>query len=406
VAITVIGPSLHIYYGTTITSPLTLGMRQHIGVNGNYVYTDNAVTGAPLVVTLLSTDTTVATVPATVTIPVGSSIGYFDVVAHDTIGTIQVKASATGFAPTVSYVQVGHPKFAIFATTSATTTTPPTPITIYAEDQAGNTRYAAENVSVTLTSSNASVLAPDSATVTIVKDTYYSQAAKTVYAGAGTATLTASDARPNFYRYDPVTTGTITVVVPTVAINLPATGTLGLDEYVSTYAYIPNTLGADLVVNLGHTSGTTTSPASVTITKGSTYATFNVVGAARGSDVLSASATGFQTGTVTVAVDSGVIVFSGWPASVKAGDSVAVQIYAYDAGGNLRYLNSAVTFTLNANANIAFDQGGSAVTSVTIPAGTYGTGTFYLKGVTAGTGSVNVTGGRFAAYVNTLTVNP
>ena len=406
VAVTVVGPSLHLAYGTTISSPLTVGMRQHVGVGGNYVYVDNPVTGAPLTVNLLSTDPTVATVVATVTIPVGQTTGNFDIFGQDTIGTIQIKASATGYAPTVSYVQVGHPKFAVFSNGTAYTTSPPSTITVYAEDQAGNTRYASEDVHVTLTPSNGSVAAPDSATITIKKDAYYTQAAQMHYLAAGTTTLTASDPRGNFYKYDPYTTNTITVSVPTVSIGLSANVTLGMDQYIDASVSIPNTLASPLIVTLGHSSGATTTPATVTIPAGQVNASYRVTGAATGSDVLTSSATGFQSSSATIAVDSGVVVLSGWPASVKAGDSVAVTIYSYDAGGNLRYLGSPVTFTLAPNANIVFDQGGATVTTVTIPALNYGTGTFYVKGVTAGTGSVSITGGRFRSYTNTLTVNP
>ncbi len=65
-------------------------------MNGAYVYTQNNV-AAPLVVTLTSTDPTVA-IPtvSTVTIPTGSNIGYFQINALDATGTIQIQATATG----------------------------------------------------------------------------------------------------------------------------------------------------------------------------------------------------------------------------------------------------------------------------------------------------------------------
>ena len=174
------------------------------------------MTGQPLTVNLLSTDTKVATVPATVTIPVGQNIGYFDITALDTTGTIQIKLSATGYAPVVSYVQVGQPQFLVSMSLSGTTTTPPSNITVYAQDQAGNFRYTTEDVAVTYAMSNSSVANPDSATVTIKKDSYYHNTAKMRYLSPGTTTLTASDARSKFYKYDPYTTGTLTVSLPQV----------------------------------------------------------------------------------------------------------------------------------------------------------------------------------------------
>ena len=62
--------------------------------------------------------------------------------------------------------------------------------------------------------------------------------------------------------------------------------------------------------------------------------------------------------------------------------------------------------TLAPNANIVFDQGGSVTTTTNMAANTFQATTVYVKGVTAGTGSVTITGGRFATYTNTLTVTP
>ncbi len=406
--ITVIGPSLRISAGTTLGNPVTLGMRQHVGTNGMYVYVDNAVTGSPLTVNLLSTDVTVATVPATVTIPVGSTVGYFDLTALDTTGTIQIKLSATGYAPVVSYVQVGQPQFAISSPTSGVyTTSPPTNITVYAEDQAGNLRYTTENVVVTLTSSNTTVAAPDSATITIVKDNYYHNSSKMIYKSAGTTVLTASDARVKYYKYQPASTGTITVATPTVTTGLSATNNLGLDQTIDTYVQIPNPpLSPPLTVTLSNSTGAATTPGSVSIPAGNTTANYRMTGASPGTDVFSTSATGYNGASATIVVDSGTIQISGWPGSVKAGDSVGVQLLSLDPAGTARNLGIAVTFTLAPNGNIVFDVGGATTTTITIPVNVYYSGTFYVKGVASGTGQVTVKGGRFKTYVNTLTVNP
>jgi uncharacterized protein YjdB len=404
--VTVSGPSLRIGAGTTLASPLTIGMRQHVGATGNYVYVDNPVTGSPLTINLVSTDPTVATTVATVTIPVGQTIGYFDVTAHDTTGTIQIKLSATGYAPVVSFIQVGQPQFALFTGGTTYTTSPPALIAVYAEDQSGVTRYTTENVVVSLAASNPSVAAPDSSTVTILKDGYYNQNAKLHFFSAGTTTLTASDSRGAFYHYLPFTTATITVSTPTVQINLPVNTPLGLDEVIDSYVYIPNALASDLVVTLGHSSGATSTPGTVTILAGVTTANYRVTAVSKGNDVLTASAPGNLSTNATVAVDSGRILLNGWPASVQVGDSVAVTIYSQDQNGNFRTLGTAVTFTLSSNANIVFDRSGAPVTTLTIPANGQNTPTFYVKGVSAGTGSTLVTGGRFADYSNTLTVTP
>src|SRR5205085_12026287 len=104
--LTVTEPSLSLQNGAAV-----LGMRQS-HPNAYYVYTANRV-ASPLVVNLLSTGTRVATVPATVTIPLNSSYAYFDVTAQDTVGTIQIQATATGYSAAAMNVQVTVPKFVI-----------------------------------------------------------------------------------------------------------------------------------------------------------------------------------------------------------------------------------------------------------------------------------------------------
>lgn len=92
--VTVTGPSLFL-----VNSSPQLGMRQNSGGGNAYVYVQNNVTGQPLVVNLASSDPSVATVPATVTIPVGTYYAYFNVTAHDVVGTVRIRATAAGYSP-------------------------------------------------------------------------------------------------------------------------------------------------------------------------------------------------------------------------------------------------------------------------------------------------------------------
>jgi len=82
-----------------------------------------------------------------------------------------------------------------------------------------------------------------------------------------------------------------------------------------------------------------------------------------------------------------------WPGSLKVGDSVEVTLYARDPAGNGRYVLAATTFTLQPNAYIEFRSGGASstvITQVTIPANQYYV-QFYVKGLSAGTGSATFT---------------
>jgi hypothetical protein len=254
--------------------------------------------------------------------------------------------------------------------------------------------------------SNASVANPDSATVTIPKDSYFHNTSHMRYLSQGTTTLTASDARNKFYKYDPFTTGTITVALPQVTIGLGASTNLGLDEVIDTYVQIPNALASDLVVTLSHTSGSATTPATVTVLAGQYTSAFRITGASKATDVITTSAAGHQGKPYSIVVDNGTIQLSGWPANVKVGDSVAVTLYTEDQAGAGRTVGIPITFSFAPNANIEFRQGGAVINSIIVPANASNSTTFYVKGLIAGTGSALVRGGRFTAYSNTLTVTP
>jgi hypothetical protein len=100
---------------------------------------------------------------------------------------------------------------------------------------------------------------------------------------------------------------------------------------------------------------------------------------------------------------------NGWPgSSMHVGDSVQVTIYARDPATTVRNVLAATTFTLAPNANIQFVSGGvssSVITSATIAAGAQYV-QFYLKAVSAGTGSATITATNYTTYVNTMTVIP
>jgi hypothetical protein len=251
------------------------------------------------------------------------------------------------------------------------------------------------------------VVVADSAFVTILKDAYYNNLARVTPVGLGTATITASDARTAFYQYAPVTTPTITVSQPIVQLN-PNTTSLGLGELVTTYITIPGVLATPLTVNILHSGSATSTPSTVVLPPGVTQMPYTISGAARGSDTLTASATGYQSTSGVIAVDSGHILISGFPTvAMQPGDSVAVQLITADQFGSPKQLVAGTTFTLTPNASITFVTGGTSsttMTSLTVPANGLSSGVFYLKAASTGTGTVTITGGSFATYNNSLTV--
>ena len=395
-SVTVTGPSLTLYNGRP-----TLGMRQNGAGTSAYVTIPNAI-GVPLVVNLVSTDPTVASVPASVTIATGQNYAYFQITAHDVIGTVQIQATATGYAATTVNQQVTAPRFIVSMTTSMNTTAPPTPVYVGAADAAGTQHYVNENVTVTLASPGA-VGIIDSATVVIPAGGYYNNAARFRPVGTGTIQVSASDARGTSYSY---ATGTqnVSVTTPSLSIN-PATSTVGIGQWVEPYVSVPNNATSPLTVNVAHLNAVSTSAATVTIPTNLYYEYVRFTGASVGTDSLTFSATGHNSVVGAVIVGLGrVDALSGWPTTLST-DSVLVTLYARDQLGNIRNVAAATTFNLAVSGSaIELRRLGAPVTSVTIPADA-NTINFYVRRLAAGTATVTITSTNYTTQVTpTVTV--
>lgn len=400
-SVTVTGPSLAIGG----SNPGMLGTGQHTSPQAYYVAAPNNV-GTPLTVNLVSTGTRVATVPASVTIPAGSNYAYFTITAQDTIGTVQIQASATGYTPTSVNMQVTIPKFTMSVSTQLNTTSPPSAITVYASDANGTLHYPNQDLVVTLASSAPGVATIDSTTVTIPSGLYYSSSARWAPVSAGTALLSASDPRSLIqYRYGTATAG-VTVVTPSVSLST-GSQSLGIGQYTDQpYVSVPDTRTTPLTVPLSHSAVPHTStPSSVDIPAGSNYVYFRITGTSTGSDTITASAAGYTSTSGVVTAGPGRIdPISGWPtSSLKVGDSVQVTLSTRAPNQSGYNVAAATTFALSPNANIQFVSGGSVITSVVVPAdGSYVQ--FYLKGVSSGTGTATITNANYTTYTNSVSV--
>ncbi|MDH5234973.1 MAG: hypothetical protein OEW77_08425 [Gemmatimonadota bacterium] len=391
-AVTVTGPALGIYNGTP-----TLGMRQNGGPNNAYVSIPNAI-GTALTVNLVSTDPTVATVPASVTIPSGQTYAYFQINAQDVVGTVQLQASAVGYSPVNTTQQVTAPRFLVYAPGTINTTATPGTITIYPADAAGNWHYVNENVTVTLTSSSQAVGRIDSATVVIPAGSYYNNNARFIPVSSGTVQVTASDARGTGYAYA-TGSATVSVLTPTLYLSWGGAQRLGVGQWTDQYVYSPDYPAAPLTVNLSHLTSASTTPASLTIPTNSNYMIHRITGVAVGNDSITYSATGHNPITGFVQVGQGRIdALGGWPGAL-ASDSVQVTLYARDQDGNIRNVSSATTFNASVSSG-AFELhvGGVAVSSVTIPADANQV-SFWLRRLANGSATVTFTNANYATQV-------
>jgi hypothetical protein len=396
-----------------------LGVRQSAGTAAYCIYAPNNVT-APLTITLASTDTSVAVPsPSTITMTTGSSYAYFTVIAKDSIGTIQIQASAPGYNPPAPMtMQVTQPKFVLSFTSTLRTTQVPSVINVYVADANGTTHYNTEAVTVNLASSNTGVAGIDSASVTIPANARYTTAPRWRGLSAGTSTISVSDPRAGTYHtYNYTSASTVvTVVNPALSFYL-GPNTIGLGQYfdpASDYYYVQvqDNVTSPTAVTLGHTGVPKTSvPATTTIGTGTYYSYFKLIGSVIGTDTLTASlASPLHTpATAYVVVDSGRVDSPiNWPsASMRVGDSVLVTLRTKDPNASyVRKVAAATTFTLAPSANVEVHVGGAVVTSVTVPADASQV-QFYLKAKATGTGSVAFTHPNYKAYSPpTVTVIP
>jgi hypothetical protein len=363
----------------------------------------------------LSTDTRVATVQDSVIIPVGSNYAYFRMTAQDTVGTIQIQATATGYAPVNTTLRVTEPKFVVSTAGTVTTTTPPQRLTIYATDDAGTAHPVVENVTITLSSSAPGVANTDSTTVTMRQGEYYTHAAHVRYFSPGQATITASDSRTASYRYNP---GSVTVTVNTPPVHLGfSTMTLGVGQTETnglSYVSVDNTAQDTITVTLTHVgSAETSTPTTVKILPGTNYAYFRTVANAIGRDTVIASAPGHRPDTGFVDVGTGTLTISNWSSSVANNSTRSLTLRTLDQAGGEHSVNASTTFTLTpSNSSIAFYATSSSttpITSITVPADASSV-TFYMKATNA-TGSnvgsgVTISGTNYTTYTNTVTVTP
>jgi hypothetical protein len=398
--VTVTGPSLSVYNGTP-----KLGMRQNGGASGAYVTTPDNVAGQPLVVYLASTDPSVASVPDSVIIGVGTYYAYFQITAHDVVGTVQINVAALGYSPASTTQQVTAPRFMISSSTSVRTTQTPTVVTVTAADADGNSHAVNESVVVTLASSAGSVGYLDSTTVTIPVNSWSNSAARFVPLSAGTTQLSATDARVESYRYN---TGQVTVAVTTPVISAPGgVVSLGVGQYVDDYVYLPDYQLTPRIVTLTHRTAATATPDTLTVDIGQYYRIFRTTAAAVGPDTIIFSATAHAPDTTLLAVGLGRVDGIGnWQATLSQ-DSVQVTLYTRSPDNNTRYLSANTTFTLSADAHLQFVSGGAGsapITSVVVPANSYFV-SFWVKRLSAGVANVSITSANYTPYNTTVVVN-
>lgn len=286
--------------------------------------------GAPAggyTVSLTSSDPSIAAVPATVTIPEGFKATSFAIVGK-TVGTANITASVSGSTATKA-VTVVKPTFEWFDVSTQITLGATRGIQVWtyvpngsyyeyysysdtAYKYSGSAQYVDEDLTVSLSSENPTVIqAP--ATAKIPAGGYYSSVNIQTVA-IGTSTLTASAS-----GWDSKTSETITVVPPdlwikadvTVGAGTQTTGMVGFaGGSPPVQGYMINSTNSDRsavgIAPAGYTINLTSSDPSVatvpeTVTTYGSVGTFTIVGKSEGTAEITASMPGYTaTSTVTV----------------------------------------------------------------------------------------------------------
>lgn len=395
--VTVTGPSLSLYNGTP-----KLGMRQHNGNSGAYVSVPNSIVGSPLVVYLTSSDPTVVSVQDSVIIPVNSNYAYFRVTAHDAVATVQITATATGYASAAMSQQVTAPRFVITSTSAMRRTQNPATVTVYATDADGNQHQVTEDVVVRLSSSAAGVASIDSATVTIGVNASVNNTARVRAHTEGTTQLSASDDRVDSWRYGTGTTN-LAVVTPQASVNF-SNQRIGVGQYVDVAVSVPDNTRPPVLFTVTRKTGNALAPDTVTIDSASYSRSFRVSGIALGVDSVKVAATGYLPDSGRVTVELGTLgTPSGWTTNLST-DSVQVTLRTLGPEGAQRRVTAATTFTLAVDANLVFTKDGATITSVTVPADADAV-TFHVKRVSAGTANVSISNANYQTFTSTVTVN-
>src|SRR6266851_2763203 len=328
--ISVTGPSLHLGY-TTITT----GLNQIF--QSEYVYLDNAVTGSPLVVTLLRSDSSAAspfTLSTTsVTIQVGLSQSPVFEITGQNKGSALLVARGSGYSQATANVQVDQPRLAgSSATLSLFVGAPPTSFTVYTEDQAGATRIVNPAITIADASTAPSVAVADSAAFPIPLRAYYNSVGLRGLQKGSAALVFSSPT----YKSD---TLQVSVDTATLVLNTPPNG-LGTGQTAQMTASIPFTAVAAVTVNL-----TSSAPS-----------------------VLGVPATGFyQAVLVPVTVGAPKLALS-TSASLIVSQKSTITVNAQDASGAPRNVANALVVTLVSSrpSHTSFDS-----STITIPAGSY-----------------------------------
>ncbi|MDQ8155595.1 MAG: hypothetical protein P3B98_13155, partial [Gemmatimonadota bacterium] len=400
--VTVTQPVLR--HSFSINNPLTIGMRQRTEEWEAYVYTDYAVL-VPTWIKLRPSAPGLVTVPDSVLMPAGDNYAQYSVIGRDTVGGLQLTATAPGFASAIAGISVSRPGFVVDDEYVYSADRGRSLEVVAVETDRYYSREVTEAVRVALSSDRPGVAAPDSVAITIPAGTSSSDVARINVSGIGRATITASDTRTSFQRY---VAGSGDVTVEQAYIG-PANTVLRLAPgqrawyTVQTNFYDPDEVLVTVTGVGGHTNRTGTSTDTIPANEYYTYR--SIVGTSYGVDTLTLTAPGFMSGRVVAEVSSGILAMSGsLPNLLKVGDSYSTYFYLRTPTGSGAESAGVTTVTLGAT-NGVWDNGAGPITTVNVADG-QGYAAVTFKATAVGTATFTLSAPGYLSKTFTVQVLP
>jgi len=347
--VTVTGPTLHLTTGNQ-----TVGLGQVLP--GQYVYVDNTVTGAPVVVHLLRSD---STQPAagqvfqlsadSVIIPVGQySSNAFEITGNFSNSAV-LTARATAYSQSTATISVGTPQLIAPTTSALYVGQVPASFAIYMADQNGQSRIIAAPLVVSGSSSAATVANVDSATITApARTSSVSYPVRPRAKGIVDVIFSAPG-----YKAD-----TTAVSVDTGQLSFGSVpAALGPNQTAQMYVTLPFTNDSAVTVTLSSNPAVLSVPPSVVIPARNSYVYFNVTGVAAGSATVTGTAPIAKLGTSSTLVVGTPRLFVSMSTTATVGQRLGFGVYAQDSLGNTHAVTAPLDITLSANpaAHAAFD---------------------------------------------------
>jgi len=363
-----------------------------------------ASSDAPARFSIVSSDTTVLAVPSDTSMIAGQpEFGPLRLVGR-TLGTVtltpylcDVPGASVGFTVT-------RPMLALYGAlvTTARIDDAPGMLLVLTRDTTGAVQTAADPVTVRITSTDTTVVRPDSVYHHVPAGTFRADLGFT-FPDSGSARLIIRDSAG---LYAPDSTAVVHVGYPPIYYTFGDTLRVGMRQR----AYPPNerpqvvldrlVVGAPLSIHLSMSDTTIAhmTPDSVTIPVGGSGAPIDIAGGdVRDTATLTASAYRHRDGHLVVVVDRPKVTIGTFNGQAFPGESIYVQVAAWDSATfALGYPTEDVTFSLSASDTsvVATDS----TTTLTIRAGTAASATRGLRAKGLGTTTITATDPRAAPY--------